>query len=159
MDTNSTNQYSSQKQVIIYTDGACSNNPGPGGWGVVLKSDSYQKMLKGGALETTNNQMELIAAIKALKALKYPCKVILYTDSVYVQNGITKWLENWKKKNWRTASKKAVKNKKLWQTLDQLNQKHTVIWKWVKGHSGNEGNELADQLAREGMKYIVEQQK
>ena len=143
------------KHVVIYTDGGCRGNPGPGGWGVVLNYDGHEKQLFGGVAETTNNRMELTAAIEALKALKQPCRVTLYTDSQYVKQGIEKWLANWKKNKWRTAAKKAVKNQDLWQQLDSEVQRHEVQWAWVKGHSGNPGNELADELANKGIDAVV----
>lgn len=143
------------KHVIIYTDGGCRGNPGIGGWGVVLNYDGHEKHLFGGEAETTNNRMELTAAIKALQALKTPCAVTLYTDSQYVKQGIEQWLANWKKNNWRTAAKKAVKNQDLWQLLDTEVQRHKVKWDWVKGHSGNPGNELADELANRGMDQLL----
>ena len=139
------------KAVTIYTDGACSGNPGPGGWGALLIAGEHEKELWGGEAETTNNQMELKAAIEALKALKYPCHVTLYTDSVYVKNGITQWIHGWKAKGWKTANKKPVKNVELWQDLDQAIARHTIDWNWVKGHAGVEGNERADELARRGV--------
>ena len=128
------------KQVIIYTDGACRGNPGPGGWGALIKFESAEKEIFGGQLDTTNNQMELSAAIEGLAALKEPCSVELFTDSKYVMDGITQWIQNWKKNNWRTAAKKDVKNKELWQKLDQLISQHRVQWHWVKGHSGDESS-------------------
>ena len=139
------------KPVVIYTDGACSGNPGPGGWGAVLMSGEHRKELQGGEPETTNNRMELLAAIAALEALKRPCAVQLYTDSVYLRDGITKWLHGWKAKNWRTAAKKPVKNVDLWQRLDAARTRHEVAWLWVKGHAGHPENERADELAREGL--------
>ena len=139
------------KDVVIYTDGACRGNPGPGGWGVLLKSGAHEKELFGGERDTTNNQMELRAAIEALDALKHPCAVKLYTDSTYVLKGITEWLPNWKKRNWKTAAKKPVQNVELWQRLDSASQKHRVDWQWVKGHSGDPGNERADELANRGI--------
>jgi len=144
------------KHVIIYTDGGCRGNPGPGGWGVVLNYDGHEKQLFGGEPDTTNNRMELTAAIKALQALKHPCAVTLYTDSQYVKQGIEQWLANWKKNNWRTAAKKPVKNQDLWQQLDIEVQKHQVEWAWVKGHSGNPGNELADELANKGIDSVLD---
>lgn len=144
------------KHVTIYTDGGCRGNPGIGGWGVVLNYDGHEKHLFGGEAETTNNRMELTAAIKALQALKQPCAVTLYTDSQYVKQGIEQWLANWRKNNWRTAAKKAVKNQDLWQLLDTEVQRHKVKWDWVKGHSGNPGNELADELANRGMDQLLE---
>ncbi|AGF74250.1 ribonuclease HI [Bartonella australis AUST/NH1] len=138
-----------QKKVVeIYTDGACSGNPGPGGWGAVLRWKGHERELYGGKAHTTNNQMELTAAICALNALKEPCSVALYTDSVYVRNGVSTWLEGWKKNNWRTASKKNVKNMELWQELDRACFRHTIKWHWVKGHAGHPDNERADALAR-----------
>ena len=143
------------KQVIIYTDGACRGNPGPGGWGALIKFDSMKKEIFGGKNDTTNNQMELLAAIEGLATLKEPCSVELFTDSKYVMDGITQWIKNWKKNNWKTAAKKDVKNKELWQKLDHLISKHQVQWHWVKGHSGDAGNETADLLANKGIDSIV----
>ncbi len=137
--------------VIIHTDGACSGNPGPGGWGAVLQYGGKVKELKGGAPLTTNNQMELTAAIEALNALKRPVQVELHTDSNYVKDGLTKWIHGWKKNGWRTADKKPVKNVELWQALDAAVARHKINWHWVKGHAGDEMNERADQLANEGM--------
>jgi len=138
--------------ITIYTDGACSGNPGPGGWGAWLQSGDHEKELFGGEPETTNNRMELMAAIKALEALKRkPSTVELYTDSVYVRDGITKWIHNWKKNGWRTAAKKPVKNDDLWKELDTQISQHNISWHWVKGHAGIEGNEKADALANRGM--------
>ena len=137
--------------VEIYTDGACRGNPGPGGWGVVLEWGDHRRTLHGGEPETTNNRMELTAAIEALNALKRPCDVLLHTDSKYVMDGIRSWLPNWKKRGWKTASKKPVKNQDLWQALDEAQSRHDVAWKWVKGHSGNDGNEEADRLANLGI--------
>ncbi|WP_203294833.1 ribonuclease HI [Maricaulis parjimensis] len=139
-------------QIIIHTDGACSGNPGPGGWGAILEWNGHRKELKGGEPETTNNRMEMMAAIKALEALKRSDKdVILITDSVYLRDGITKWIHGWKKRGWKTADKKPVKNVDLWQHLDELAKAHTIEWRWVKGHAGDPGNERADELAREGL--------
>jgi len=136
-------------RVEIYTDGACSGNPGIGGWGVVLRYKDTEKELSGGEINTTNNRMELTAVIEALKALKTACNITLYTDSKYVMNGITEWLENWKKNGWKTSNKKgAVKNIDLWQTLDELVLKHEIRWVWVKGHAGHIENERVDTLAR-----------
>ena len=143
------------KQVIIYTDGACRGNPGPGGWGALIKFESAEKEIFGGQPDTTNNQMELSAAIEGLASLKEPCSVELFTDSKYVMDGITQWIQNWKKNNWRTAAKKDVKNKELWQKLDQLISQHRVQWHWVKGHSGDAGNETADLLANKGIDSIL----
>ena len=137
--------------VIIHTDGACSGNPGPGGWGAVLQYGETVKELKGGAPLTTNNQMELTAAIEALNALKRPVAVQLHTDSSYVKDGLTKWIHNWKKNGWKTADKKPVKNVELWQALDAAVARHQIEWHWVKGHNGDEMNERADALANEGM--------
>ncbi len=137
--------------VTIYTDGACSGNPGPGGWGAILISGEHRKELNGGEAETTNNRMELTAAIEALNALKRPCTVALYTDSVYVRDGITKWIHGWRRNGWRTADKKPVKNAELWQALEQALKRHKVDWHWVKGHAGHPENERADELARDGL--------
>ena len=143
------------KQVIIYTDGACRGNPGPGGWGALIKFDEVKKEIFGGSKDTTNNQMELSAAIEGLAILKEPCSVELFTDSKYVMDGITQWIQNWKKNNWRTATKKDVKNKELWKKLDELISYHQVQWHWVKGHSGDMGNETADFLANKGIDSIL----
>ena len=143
------------KQVIIYTDGACRGNPGPGGWGALIKFIEVKKEIFGGSRDTTNNQMELKAAIEGLTALKERCSVDLYTDSKYVMDGITQWIQNLKKNNWRTAAKKDVKNKELWQKLEQLISQHQVQWHWVKGHSGDAGNEAADLLANKGIDSIL----
>ena len=137
----------SLKTVEVFTDGACRGNPGPGGWGVLLRYNGVEKPLYGYAPETTNNQMELMAAIQGLEALKQPCQVRLTTDSQYVKQGITEWIHGWKRKNWRTAANKPVKNQELWQRLDIAVAKHQVTWHWVKGHSGHAENELVDQLA------------
>ena len=139
------------KSVVIYTDGACRGNPGPGGWGALLKYGGREKQLWGGEQNTTNNRMELMGAIKALEALKQGCSVELHTDSTYVLKGITEWLEGWKAKGWKTASKKPVKNVDLWQQLDEEIQRHQIVWKWVKGHSGDPGNDVADALANRGI--------
>ncbi len=139
------------KQVEIFTDGACRGNPGPGGWGVVLRYRGTQRTLHGGEQHTTNNRMELRAAIEGLKALKEPCAVTVTTDSVYVRDGISSWLANWKANGWKTAARKPVKNVDLWQQLDEQNQRHRVSWHWVKGHSGHPENELADGLANRGI--------
>ena len=139
-------------QVIeIYTDGACRGNPGPGGWGALLISGKHQKTMHGGDPETTNNRMELTAAIEALNALKGHSSVILYTDSKYVMDGINEWMPNWIKRGWKTAAKKPVKNKDLWQALDAAAGRHEIDWRWVKGHDGNPGNEMADELANRGI--------
>lgn len=137
--------------VKLYTDGACKGNPGPGGWGVVLRYGEHEKQLWGGEKETTNNRMELKAAIEGLAALKRPCQVVLTTDSQYVRKGITEWIHGWRKNGWKTAAKKPVKNADLWQALDTLAAKHSVEWRWVKGHSGHPENELADELANKGV--------
>lgn len=139
------------KSVTIYTDGACSGNPGPGGWGALLSWNGNDKELFGGEAETTNNRMELMAAIVALESLKERCNVGLYTDSKYVMDGINSWIVNWKKNDWRTAAKKPVKNADLWQRLDEAVQHHDINWQWVKGHAGDPGNERADELARKGI--------
>ena len=139
------------KNIVIYTDGACSGNPGPGGWGALLIYADHQKEIMEGAFETTNNRMELTAAIEALKALSEPCTVTLHTDSTYVKDGITKWIDNWKNKGWRTAAKKPVKNADLWKDLDLAVKQHTIEWKWVRGHNGDAGNERADELANIGL--------
>ena len=143
------------KPVEIFTDGACKGNPGPGGWGAVLRYGDKEKHLYGGEKETTNNRMELLAAIEALAALKRSCPVILTTDSQYVRKGITEWIAGWRKNGWKTAAKKPVKNADLWQRLDELSALHQVDWRWVKGHSGHEENELADELANRGVEQIV----
>jgi ribonuclease HI len=142
--------------VLVYTDGACSRNPGPGGWGAILIYGAHRKELSGGEPLTTNNRMELMAAITALEALKRPVRVELYTDSEYVRNGISQWLEGWKRKGWRTAGNAPVKNLELWQRLDSASQRHRVHWHWVKGHAGHPENERADALAREGMRPFLE---
>ena len=138
-------------KVIIHTDGACSGNPGPGGWGVILQSGEHRKELSGGEPMTTNNRMELTAAIKALEALKGSSEVELYTDSNYLRGGITGWIKGWKKNGWRTADRKAVKNAELWEELDKAASRHDISWHWVKGHHGHDENERADELARQGM--------
>jgi len=137
--------------VVIFTDGACSGNPGPGGWGAVLMFGGREKEICGGEADTTNNRMELMAAIQALEALNKPCKLELHTDSQYVRNGITQWLPSWKTRGWKTADKKPVKNEDLWKRLDQARLRHDVDWRWVKGHAGHELNERADGLARKGL--------
>ena len=139
------------KPVEIFTDGACSGNPGPGGWGAILRYGAAEKELSGGEAHTTNNRMELMAAICALEALKGPCSVTLHTDSQYLKDGITKWIANWKRNGWRTASKDPVKNAELWQRLEKALHNHEIHWKWVKGHAGHVENERADELARMGM--------
>ena len=139
------------KKVYIYTDGACKGNPGPGGWGALLKYNDTEKEFFGGEKQTTNNRMEMTAAIEALSRLKRRCDVVLTTDSQYLRKGITEWIANWKKKGWKTSSKKPVKNADLWQQLDELTQQHNITWNWVKGHSGHDENERADQLANKGI--------
>jgi ribonuclease HI len=139
-------------QVTIYTDGACSGNPGPGGWGAILMFGDQEKEICGGERDTTNNRMELMAAIQALEALKRPCRVELHTDSQYVKNGITEWIRGWKARGWKTADKKPVKNEDLWRRLDEARGRHDVTWRWVKGHAGHEHNERADALARLGLR-------
>ena len=141
--------------VVMYTDGACKGNPGPGGWGVVLHYGDHEKHLCGGDPMTTNNRMELMAAIEGLAALKRSCQVELFTDSVYVKDGITRWMANWKQNGWKTAAKKPVANQDLWERLDQLTAAHSVHWHWVKGHEGPPGNELADALANQGVEQCV----
>jgi ribonuclease HI len=138
------------KGVELYTDGACSGNPGPGGWGLLLRVNDTEKEMFGGEIDTTNNRMELMAAIQGLESLDRPCEVALFTDSKYVMDGITQWIHNWKKRGWKTAAKKPVKNVDLWQRLDAANSQHQVTWNWVKGHAGDPGNERADELARRG---------
>ena len=140
------------RKVVIHTDGACSGNPGPGGWGAILDSGSHRTEIKGGEALTTNNRMELTAAIEALEALKSPSEVDLYTDSNYLRGGITEWIEGWKKNGWRTSDRKPVKNVELWKRLEQASSRHNVRWHWVKGHAGHPENERADELARDGMK-------
>jgi len=147
---------SEKPHVTIFTDGACSGNPGPGGWGAILRFGDAEKELKGGEAHTTNNRMELMAAISALEALKKSCVVDLTTDSQYVRQGITGWIHGWKKNGWKTADKKPVKNQDLWQELDALTQKHELEWHWVKGHSGNVGNERVDELANRAIDAMLQ---
>ena len=144
-------------QVVIYTDGACKGNPGPGGWGALLQAGTVQKELFGGEKETTNNRMELMAVIQGLSALKRPCDVVLYLDSQYVRQGNTEWIHGWKAKGWKTSSKEPVKNVELWQQLDALVQGagHRIDWRWVKGHAGDPGNEHADALANKGVDLVL----
>lgn len=139
---------SALKQVEVHTDGACLGNPGPGGWGVLLRYGTREKTLSGGEADTTNNRMELMAAIRALEALTEPCEVLLHTDSRYVQQGISEWLPGWKRRGWKTSGGDAVKNQDLWQRLDEAARRHQVEWRWVKGHAGHPDNERVDQLAR-----------
>jgi ribonuclease HI len=141
----------SEPHVVVYTDGACSGNPGPGGWGAILAFGDHEKELKGGEAHTTNNRMELMAAIAALEALKRPCLVDIHTDSQYLRNGIMSWINQWKRNRWRTADRKPVRNVDLWQRLDALLVRHRVRWHWVRGHAGDVRNERADRLAREGL--------
>ncbi|MEZ5504892.1 MAG: ribonuclease HI [Gammaproteobacteria bacterium] len=143
------------QEVEIYTDGACKGNPGPGGWGAVLRYKGVEKHLNGAERDTTNNRMELSAALMALNSLKRPCKVVLTTDSEYLRKGITEWIHGWKKKGWRTASKQPVKNADLWQALDEAVARHDIEWHWVKGHSGHPENELADQLANQAIDKLL----
>ncbi len=145
----------SKPSITIFTDGACSGNPGPGGWGAILRHNSKEKELMGGEPETTNNRMELIAAIKALNALKKPCQVHLVTDSSYVKEGITIWIHKWKQNGWRTAARKPVKNADLWQALEAAMKPHNMTWEWVRGHTGHPENERADALARQGMQKFI----
>ena len=137
--------------VEIWTDGACKGNPGPGGWGVLLRAGGHEKTLHGGEARTTNNRMELLAVIEALRALRRPCRIVLHTDSQYVHKGITEWLTNWKRRGWRTADRQPVKNADLWQMLDAAVAGHEISWRWVRGHAGDPGNERADQLANQGV--------
>ena len=146
-----------EEVVEIFTDGACKGNPGIGGWGVLLQYNGKERELCGGEAETTNNRMELMAAIQALTALKRPCRVILHTDSKYVQQGISEWVHNWKKRGWKTADKKPVKNEDLWRRLDALAEQHRIDWVWVKGHSGHDENERADELANRGVEMMQEE--
>ncbi|OUS39443.1 ribonuclease HI ['Osedax' symbiont bacterium Rs2_46_30_T18] len=142
------------KEVRIFTDGACKGNPGPGGWGAVLYYGIKQKQIFGGEKVTTNNRMELMAAIQALAILKHPCTIILTTDSQYVRKGISEWIKGWKRNGWKTSAKKPVKNADLWQMLDEQSQQHNIDWRWVKGHSGHPDNELADDLANRGVTQL-----
>ena len=141
----------SNNKVIVFTDGGCRGNPGPGGWGALLRFGDHEKEMYGYEKETTNNRMELMAAIRSLEVLSRDCYVVLTTDSQYVRQGITEWMDGWKKRGWKTAAKKPVKNKDLWQRLDEAVQQHDIDWQWVKGHSGHEGNERADDLANRAM--------
>jgi len=148
------NSNSSQEKIIIYTDGACSGNPGVGGWGAILMFKESEKKISGGSKDTTNNQMEIRAVIEALKIIKRPSQIIVNTDSKYVMDGITKWINGWKKNGWLTADRKPVKNNELWQELDIEVSKHKIEWRWVKGHSGDKYNDIADELAREAIGVI-----
>lgn len=143
------------KHVLIYTDGACRGNPGPGGWGALLRFGKHEKILSGAEDHTTNNRMELMAAIQALAALSEPCKIELYTDSKYVQKGISEWIIAWKKRNWQKSDKSAVKNADLWKQLDQETSRHTVEWHWVKGHSGHTENDLVDSIANQAIDNLL----
>jgi len=145
----------SMKKIEIFTDGACRGNPGPGGWGALLRWADHTKELKGAQAETTNNRMELTAAIEALKVLKQPCEIDLTTDSQYVRRGITEWIVNWKKNQWRNSQKKPIKNQDLWQSLDEQTQRHQIHWHWVKGHSGHPENERVDQLANDAIDELL----
>ena len=147
-----------KEQIEIFTDGACRGNPGPGGWGVMLRYQGKEKTLCGGEIETTNNRMELMAAIIGLESLQESSCVSLTTDSKYVMNGITDWIDNWKKRGWKTAAKKPVKNEDLWRRLDDVSQQHDINWQWVKGHSGHRENELVDALANQGLDALLLQQ-
>ena len=144
----------SEKKITIYTDGACKGNPGPGGWGALLEYNGYTKKIYGSSKQTTNNIMELTAVIESLKIINKKSEIIITTDSTYVKNGITNWIHNWKLKGWKTANKKPVKNKKLWQELDFLSSQHNIQWEWVRGHTGHPGNEEADQLANKGIDQL-----
>lgn len=141
-------------KVVIYSDGACKGNPGKGGWGALLVANGHEKELFGGEHDTTNNRMELRAVIEALLVLTRPCEIVVYTDSQYVQKGISEWIHGWKARNWRTAAKEPVKNADLWQALDAAQASHTIEWRWVKGHAGHPGNERADQLANRGVETL-----
>ena len=149
------NESEKLSEVTIYTDGACKGNPGPGGWGAWLSAGGHEKELFGGEATTTNNRMELTAVIEALASLKRTCRVAIYTDSEYVKNGMTTWIHNWKRRGWRTADNKPVKNAELWQRLDSLVAQHQVGWHWVKGHAGDPGNERADALANTGVASVL----
>ncbi len=143
------------EEISIHTDGACRGNPGPGGWGAVLEYGDRKRELLGSEADTTNNRMELTAAVEALRTLKRSCRVLLVTDSTYVMKGVTEWIDNWKKNGWKTAARKAVRNQDLWQALDEQAARHDIRWQWVKGHSGNPGNEQADQLANQAIDQLL----
>jgi ribonuclease HI len=145
----------SRKHVEIFTDGACSGNPGPGGWGAILRYKDVEKELSGGARQTTNNRMELTAVVEALRSLKEPCRVTLYTDSKYLKDGITSWIRTWKRNGWKTSAKQPVKNQDIWQALDEVVQKHEIEWRWIKGHTGHPENERCDELARKAIGGIL----
>lgn len=145
------------KDVELFTDGACRGNPGPGGWGALLRSGPHEREIYGAERNTTNNRMELLAAIEGLAALKRPCRVVLTTDSTYVKKGITEWIANWKRRGWKTAAKKPVANADLWRRLDEQNARHEVSWQWVKGHSGHRENELADALANRAIDELLKE--
>jgi ribonuclease HI len=151
-------KWTKMNEVEIYTDGACRGNPGPGGWGAILISGRHRKEIYGGEAKTTNNRMELMAVIEALRALKRPCRVILHTDSQYVKKGITEWIHDWKRRDWKTAAKKPVKNADLWQMLDMVQMTHQVEWRWIKGHAGHPENERADELASLGVDAALKPQ-
>ncbi len=148
------NELAKPESVEIYTDGACSGNPGPGGWGAILRFKGVEKELKGGEILTTNNRMEMMAVLVALNTLSRPCAIDLYTDSQYVMKGVTEWLRGWKARGWKTADKKPVKNEDLWRALDEATARHRIAWHWVKGHAGHVENERADQLARDGIAEV-----
>lgn len=145
------------KHVYIYTDGACRGNPGPGGWGAILRYGRHEKILSGAETHTTNNRMELMAAIQALTVMREACKIELYTDSQYLQKGITEWLPDWKKRGWKTAGKKPIKNADLWESLDEQAKRHQITWHWVRGHSGHVENELADKVANEAIDTLLKE--
>jgi ribonuclease HI len=155
--TGVTQDEQARQHVIVHTDGACSGNPGPGGWGAIMQWGDHRKEIKGGEAHTTNNRMELLAAIMALEALKRPCVVEMHTDSQYLRQGITEWIRGWKRNGWRTADKKPVKNADLWMRLDAAASRHTVQWHWLRGHAGHDLNERADELAREAIAEIRSQ--
>ena len=145
---------SNKKRIEIFTDGACSGNPGPGGWGAILRYKQVEKELSGGSRQTTNNRMELTAVVEALRALKEPCRVDLYTDSKYLKDGITSWIRNWKRNGWKTSTRQPVKNQDLWEALDEVVQEHEIEWHWIKGHAGHVENERCDELARKAIRQV-----